>query len=581
MNSREVERYSNHTTLSKDDPQYWNFSFDEIGRYDVAAGVDHVLNATGAERLTLVGLSQGVTSILVLLSTRPEYNDKVDLVVAYGPVANLSHVKPPLSVVIPIAPLLPALYPVSRAGYLGASEGLSVLFAQLCKILTGEVCSLAATITLVSSPYQLNETRVPMYLGHFPIGTTIQNLLHFYQCELIRYFDYPCEISYVTTDDGYVLEVDRVPRGRQGNATAAEEQNGASRHPVLFVPVFTSASDIWFINFPSQSPGFLFADAGFDVWSMNSREAERYSNHTTLSKNDPEYWKFSFDEMGRYDVAAGVDHVLNATGAEKLTIVAFSQGVTTTLVLLSTRPEYNDKVDLVVAYGPVANLSYITPPFSLVVPFAPLLTALYPVSRAGYLGASEGLSVLFAQLCKILTGEVCSLAATITHASSPYQLNETRVPMYLGHFPIGSTIQNVLHFYQAAAPLSSEVTSISRTQDGVTDTALLQVYKAKEFVMYDHGPMENVERYNQATPPSYPLERITTPWALFSSDGDQGADPRDVKGLVARLGSRVILHRVVPQKDFGHADFAIGYRSNDFLHNVAIDVVKQQIGQSE
>ncbi|XP_075531581.1 lipase member M-like [Dermacentor variabilis] len=163
-------------------------------------------------------------------------------------------------------------------------------------------------------------------------------------CELIRYFDYPCEISYVTTDDGYVLEVDRVPRGRQGNAAAAEEQNGTRRHPVLFVTAFAGASDIWFFNFPSQTPGFLFADAGFDVWSMNSRETERYSNHTTLSKNDPEYWKFSFDEIGRYDIAAGVDHVLNATGAERLTLVSLSQGVTSTLVLLSTRPEYNDKV---------------------------------------------------------------------------------------------------------------------------------------------------------------------------------------------------------------------------------------------
>ncbi|XP_037580511.2 lipase member M [Dermacentor silvarum] len=164
-------------------------------------------------------------------------------------------------------------------------------------------------------------------------------------CELIQYLDYPCEISYATTDDGYVLEVDRVRRGRQSNATAREEQNGTSRYPVLFVPVFASASDIWFINYPSQTPGFLFADAGFDVWSMNSREAERYSNHTTLSKDDPEYWKFSFDEIGRYDVAAGVDHVLNATGAMRLTLVSLSQGITTILVLLSTRPEYNDKVN--------------------------------------------------------------------------------------------------------------------------------------------------------------------------------------------------------------------------------------------
>ncbi|XP_050046753.1 lipase member M-like [Dermacentor andersoni] len=318
-------------------------------------------------------------------------------------------------------------------------------------------------------------------------------------CELIRYFHYPCEISYATTNDGYVLEVNRVPRGRQGNAAAEQEQNGTRRHPVLFVPPLLSGSDVWFLNYPSQAAGFLFADAGFDVWSMNFRDSGRYSNHTTLSKNDPEYWKLSFDEIGRYDAAAGVDHVLNATGAERLTLLALSQGVTSVLVLLSTRPEYNDKVTM--------------------------------REMAGYLGASEGLSVLLAQLCEILSGEACSLAITITLFSSSYQLNE--------------------------------------------------VYKAKDFVMYNHGVKENCERYNQTKPLAYPLHRITTPWAIFSSEGDQVADSRDTEELVARLGSRVILHRVLPQKTFGHVDFAIGYKCTDFLHNVAIDVVKQQIGLSE
>ncbi|KAH6925017.1 hypothetical protein HPB50_027169 [Hyalomma asiaticum] len=74
-------------------------------------------------------------------------------------------------------------------------------------------------------------------------------------CDLIRYFDYPCEISHVTTEDGYVLEVDRVPHGRQDNATVPNERNGTRRYPVLFVPVIFSASDVWFFNYPWQSPG--------------------------------------------------------------------------------------------------------------------------------------------------------------------------------------------------------------------------------------------------------------------------------------------------------------------------------------
>ncbi|XP_049268955.1 lipase lipl-1 [Rhipicephalus sanguineus] len=374
-------------------------------------------------------------------------------------------------------------------------------------------------------------------------------------CELATSFDYPCEISHVTTEDGYLLELDRVQRGREHTATGAKESNGTRGYPVLFLPACTTTSDIWLLNYPSQAPGFLYADAGFDAWFLHTRETERYANHTDLSKNDPEYWKFSFEEIGRYDVAAGIDHVLNATGAPKLTVITYSQGAMDMLALLSMRPEYNDKVDLVVAYGPGGNTSRMGPPMSLVMPFTPLITAfVYPFSKAGYVGTSDGLSELLAELCKIFNGKACALGFLTTLYASPYQLNATRLPVYVGHVPVGSTLQNMNHYYQ--------------------------IYRAKDFVMYDHGAKENRKRYGQTKPPAYPLECITARWAIFSSEGDQLANPRVVGDLVARLGPRVILHRVVPQRTLRHLDFVLGYRATDFLHNVAIDTIKQNVDRS-
>ncbi|KAK8786997.1 hypothetical protein V5799_023227, partial [Amblyomma americanum] len=107
---------------------------------------------------------------------------QVDLVVGYGPVANISHLGPPLSLLIPFTPVIaPIVSPFTRAGYVGLNKGLSELLSGLCNFLDGQVCSLVITITAFSSPYQLNETRVPMYVGHFPLGTTLQNLRHYYQ----------------------------------------------------------------------------------------------------------------------------------------------------------------------------------------------------------------------------------------------------------------------------------------------------------------------------------------------------------------------------------------------------------------
>lgn len=373
------------------------------------------------------------------------------------------------------------------------------------------------------------------------------------KCELIRFFGYPCEISYATTEDGYVLEMDRVRHGL--NERTGGNQNTTRRYPVLFLPAFAAASDMWFLNYPSQSPGFLFADAGFDVWSMNSRESVPYSSHKTLSKKNRRYCRWSFDEIGRYDVAAAIDHVLKSTGAPKLSLMALSQGGTISLVLLSTRPEYNDKVDLFVAYAPVSNLSHTGPPLNLVLPVLPaVLSLLDPFSIGGYIALPGGLQRVLTPLCKLTKGKICSLSLTLTMFSSPLQLNKTRVPMYVGHYPKGTSYQNGRHYYQ--------------------------VYRAKEFVMYDHGRVGNRHRYGQSTPPPYPVERITARVAGFYSEGDQLAVARDEEDLIARLGDAVVFHRKVPQKTFRHMDFSLGYRANDFLHNVAIDLVRKYATRS-
>uniref|UniRef100_A0A6M2CHR6 Lipase n=1 Tax=Rhipicephalus microplus TaxID=6941 RepID=A0A6M2CHR6_RHIMP len=384
-------------------------------------------------------------------------------------------------------------------------------------------------------------------LGQSEDDLTLQARLS--PCELIKYNGYPCEMSYATTDDGYLLEVDHVFHGREASPSTANDQ-ATPRFPVLLLPAFTSASDMWFLNPPSQSPGFLLVDRGFDVWSMNSREAKSYSNHTTLSQSEPKYWRWSFDEIGRYDVAACVDHVLKATGAPKLTIMALSQGAAITMVFLSTRPEYNDKVNLVILYGPVANITNAGQPMSIAVPLLPpVLLALDPLSRGAYVGAGNVAQRVFSRICEVATGRLCSAVVTLTLLSSPLQLNKTRMPMYVGHWPGGTSAQNMRHYHQ--------------------------MYKAKNFVMYDHGGLENWRRYGQMAPPAYPLENIKTPIAAFSSEGDLIADTLDVADLMERLGSNVIFHRIVPEKKFGHLDFAIGHNANEFLHNVAMDIIEQ------
>lgn len=81
-----------HTTLTPTDKKYWDFSWHEIGLYDVTSTIDYILKYTGAEKIHYSGVSQGTTVFLVALSMRPEYNKKVASAYLMVPVGSLAHI---------------------------------------------------------------------------------------------------------------------------------------------------------------------------------------------------------------------------------------------------------------------------------------------------------------------------------------------------------------------------------------------------------------------------------------------------------------------------------------------------------
>lgn len=108
--------YSNkHTThnpyslFPKERNRYWNFSWHEMGVFDLPACIDYVLSATGAQKLQYIGHSQGTSAFFVMLSERPEYNSKIKMMHALAPVAYMSNVFSPTIKVLTIAPFISAL----------------------------------------------------------------------------------------------------------------------------------------------------------------------------------------------------------------------------------------------------------------------------------------------------------------------------------------------------------------------------------------------------------------------------------------------------------------------------------------
>ena len=134
------------------------------------------------------------------------------------------------------------------------------------------------------------------------------------------------ESHYVTTKDGYILNVFRVIN------PFANQQNAHLKPVILHHGLFMSCYDFMINdqggkarepidprNYRNVQIGnnlaFELSNLGFDVWLGNSRGNQFSENHTTMDPaTDKNFWKFSVDQMASQDTPAFVKYVLNNTG---------------------------------------------------------------------------------------------------------------------------------------------------------------------------------------------------------------------------------------------------------------------------
>ncbi|XP_011499581.1 PREDICTED: lipase 3-like [Ceratosolen solmsi marchali] len=334
---------------------------------------------------------------------------------------------------------------------------------------------------------------------------------------MINQENYPSETHIITTEDGYILTIFRIP-GALGSI------------PVFLQHGLLESSSGWLIAGKNKALAYILSDNGYDVWLGNARGNTFSRKHQTLSTSDPRFWNFSWQELGLYDLPAIITYISELKN-DSLFCVGHSMAATTFSVMAIERPEVAKNIKAMITLAPATYLHHIKGPVKLLSFF---WRELQRISNA--LGIYEVFprNIFvdnFAQyICKkqILRNIFCSNSLFLIAGYNPEQLDYSLLSKIWSDFPSGTSMKLFIHWLQQ-----------------------MTVNKLRKF---DYGSRLNLEVYNNSRPPSYDLSKIQVPVAVFWSENDWLVDKKDVQYFYNQIPIKLGNYNIKHSK-FNHFDF--------------------------
>lgn len=298
---------------------------------------------------------------------------------------------------------------------------------------------------------------------------------------------------------------------------------------------------------------YLLANYGFDCWLGNSRGSDYGLKHKTLSSQSKEFWNFSFHEIGYYDLPAMIDYMLKQTKSEKFYVIGHSQGCTSLMVLLSLRPQYNDKIIQGHMMAPAVFMKDLPHPFIRF--FASEFNAF--VER--YKNYDIMSSTQIMKFIEPINSFLCQ------HNSPIINMCTNILSMVCGRNDNGTEtdtkILPVLTKYLSHAVSTKQFHHF------------IQLYRSGRFQFYDYQS-QNRKIYNSTFPPEYPLENVKAPIYLYSGVNDMLVAEKDIERL------RYVLSNVVSyksNKNYNHCDFLYGRNSRSVVYENILNSLSNRV----
>jgi len=349
---------------------------------------------------------------------------------------------------------------------------------------------------------------------------------------------YPCETHNITTEDGYINTYFRIQ--------AKNSASIKSGLPVVYLQHgLLDSSDTWIVNVEDQAPAFILANKGFDVWVGNTR-GNTYSlgqKQTNSSNASSAYWDFSWQEISLYDLPAAFEYIYGAT-QKQITYIGHSQGTSIMFAALCRHdPVVLKYLKHYIALAPVVYVDNVGSPVVKLIGSSSLGKIMQVLNQKEFLMLPHSVHQVLALVCEFADA-ACVTQLRLISDTKPEFDNVDRMDVVLGHFPAGTSLQNMLYWNQMLV--------------------------SKDFKMYDFGKDGNMKHYGTQTPPVYNLGDINVPVYLFAGKYDELAYPNSTATVRDQLtGSPKVFYQ---EYDLGHASFVWGKNVTGYFKDV-LDII--------